>query len=327
MNDLNDIVYFAKIVEHGSLSAAGEALGVAKSVLSKHLARLEAELDVRLVQRTTRKLQVTDVGMRYYERCRAVLAEVSRANSVIDDALGTPRGSVRLTCPVNFAQGILAPILADFMIDYPLVEVTIDGANHEVDLIGEGYDVALRIAQDIRPSTLVMRSFVLKRHILVASAGYVRAHGEPRTPDDLRKAVSLGALNGTGNGGRQTWKLTSSVGQTCLIHHSPRLLTEDLIVLKQAVLAGCGVAELPPICCNDELVDGSLIHLLPDWTLPDMNLYALFPSRNGLMPAVRCFIDYLSSRMNQALVTASESTMRFSVVPQNACGISMRRAS
>ncbi len=318
MNDLNNILYFAKIVEHGSLSAAGDALGVAKSVLSQHLARLEADLGVRLIQRTTRKLQITDVGLRYYQRCRAVLAEVARASTVIDDARGTPRGVVRLTSPVNFAQAILAPVLADCMVEYPDVEVALDITNREVDLIAEGYDVALRIALGIRASTLVVRSFLLKRHVLVASPAYLERHGVPQTPDDLRTATSLGGLLGISRGGRHAWHLTAPNGEISVIPYAPRLVTEDIIVVKQAALAGCGIAELPPICCRDELADGSLVELLPTWSLPEVNLYAVFPSRKGLTPAVRCFIDYLSLHMRSALDTASASTMRFSMVPQDA---------
>jgi len=313
MNDLNNILYFAKIVEHGSLSAASDALGVAKSVLSQHLARLEADLGVRLIQRTTRKLQITDVGLRYYQRCRAVLAEVARASTVIDDARGTPRGVVRLTSPVNFAQGILAPVLADFMVEYPEVEVVLDITNREVDLIAEGYDIALRIALGMRASSLVVRSFLLKRHVLVASPAYVERHGMPYTPDDLRTATSLGGLLGLGRGSRHAWHLTAANGEVSVIPHAPRLLTEDIIVVKQAALA-----ELPPVSCRDELADGSLIELLPDWSLPEVNLYAVFPSRKGLTPAVRCFIDYLSLHLREALDTAIAGTMRFSMVPQDA---------
>ena len=325
MKDLNDIVYFAKIVEHGSLSAASESLGVAKSVLSKHLARLEAELDVCLVHRTTRKLQVTDIGMRYYQCCCVVLEEVSRANGVIDAALGTPRGVVRLTCPINFAQAILAPLLVDFMVDHPLVEIAMDITNSEVDLIAEGVDVVLRIAPDIRPSTLVMRSFLLRRHILVGSADYIEKHGAPSGPDDLRSAVGMGGLYGLGLGERHAWNLTSPDGETCVIPYTPRLVTQDVIVLKQALLAGCGIAEIPTICCHEELLDGSLVHILPDWTLPDIKLYAVFTSRTGLMPAVRCFIDYLSLHMDDALANARGTTMQFNMVPQRACNTSMRR--
>lgn len=301
MNDLNNILYFAKIVEHGSLSAASDALGVAKSVLSHHLARLESELGVRLIQRTTRRLQVTDVGLRYYQRCLAVLAEVARAGSIIDDARGTPRGIVRLTSPVNFAQTILAPLLADFMIEYPEIELALDMTNREVDLIAEGYDVALRIAPGIRASSLAVRSFVLRRHVLVAGPAWIARHGLPRKPEDLRGAAGLGGLMDLGRGNRHGWRLIGAKGEVREIAFSPRLLTEDIVVIKHAALSGCGVAELPAMVCREEMADGRLVPLLPGWSLPDMTLYAMFASRKGLVPAVRCFIDFLSGRLRDAL--------------------------
>jgi DNA-binding transcriptional LysR family regulator len=315
MNDLNNLFYFAKIVEHGSLSSAGEALGVAKSVLSQHLARLEADLGVRLIQRTTRRLQVTEIGQRYYQRCRAVLAEVERAASVIDDARGTPRGTLRLTSPVNFAQVILAPMLAEFMRAYPDVSVALDITNREVDLIAEGYDLALRIAPDIRPSTQIVRSFRVNRHILVASPSFIDVHGLPASPEALHTLPSIAGLHAVARSGRHAWQLTGFDGVMRTIAHHPRLVTEDIFVLKQVALAGCGVAELPPICCRDELADGSLVELLPGWTLPEMNLHAVFPSRTGMTHALRCFIDYLALQMDAALDEASTSTMRMSLVP------------
>ena len=145
-SDLNDLLYFARIVEHGSLSAASEALGVSKSLLSQHLARLEGRIGVRLIHRTTRKLQVTEVGQRYYERCRSVLEEIARADEVIADARGTPRGLVRVACPVNFAQMVMVPVFVDFMRSHPEVELAVEVTNREIDLIGEHCDVALRIA-------------------------------------------------------------------------------------------------------------------------------------------------------------------------------------
>lgn len=318
MNDLNNIFYFAKIVEHGSLSAASDALGVAKSVLSQHLARLETDLGVRLMQRTTRKLQITDVGLRYYQRCRAVLAEVERADSVIDDVRATPRGVVRMTSPINFAQLILSPVLADFMVEYPDVEVVLDITNREVDLIAEGYDLSLHIASQIRPSSLVMKSFHLQRHLLVAAPALLAAHGTPRDPADLAGWPSVGGTHGALRGGRHVWQLTHSSGDKRAIVHMPRLLTEDLFVLKEVAMAGCGVVELPPACFRDELADGRLVPLLPEWRLPDMNLHAVFPSRKGLTPAVRCFIDYLSQRMREVLDSVNLSTLRMSMEPLDA---------
>lgn len=316
MHDLNNILYFAKIVEHGSFSAASDALGVAKSVLSQHLARLEADLGVRLIQRTTRKLQITDVGMRYYQRCRIVLSEIERAGSVIDEARETPRGTVRLTCPVNFAQVILAPVLADFLVGHPQVEVALDITNREIDLIAEGYDLALRIATQIRASTQVVRSFQLKPHLLLASRGLLDVHGTPADPEALRRFPSLAGTHGALRNGRHLWQLTHAGGSTRSIVHSPRLLTEELMVLKEAAIAGCGIVELPAACCRDELADGSLVPLLPQWTLPPMHLHAVFPSRSGLTPAVRGFIDFLSLRMSEVLDSDRLNSLRVEMVRQ-----------
>jgi DNA-binding transcriptional LysR family regulator len=254
-----------------------------------------------------------------------VLAEVARARTVIDEARGTPRGTVRLTSPVNFAQAILAPLLAAFMTEFPDVEVALDITNREVDLIAEGYDVSLRIAPGIRLSTLVVRPFVLERHVLVASPGYLHRYGVPKSPADLRSAISLGGLIGFSRGGRHAWHLTGADGSAHVIPHAPRLLTEDIFVVKEAALAGCGVAELPPLSCRDELEDGRLVALLEDWRLPEMNLYAAFPSRKGLTPAARCFIDYLSLHLRHALDCANDSTMRFGLVPQ--AGARLRRTA
>jgi DNA-binding transcriptional LysR family regulator len=160
-NDLNDLYYFAKIVEHGSLSAAGAALGVAKSVLSQHLSKLEAGLGVRLIQRSTRRLQITEIGQRYYERCRAVVAECENAKRVIEDARGVPRGRVRVSCPINFSQVFVAGAIVGFMADHPEIEVTLDASNRDIDVLADGYDLVLRVGSNIKSSNLIVRSLAV----------------------------------------------------------------------------------------------------------------------------------------------------------------------
>jgi DNA-binding transcriptional LysR family regulator len=313
MNDLNNIFYFAKIVEHGSLSAAADALGVAKSVLSQHLAKLEVHLGVRLIQRTTRSLQITEVGRRYYERCRAVLDEVERASNVIDDVRDIPRGRVRVTCPLNFAQVFLAPVLATFMARFPEVEVVLDVSNRDVDLIAEGYDLALRIVPDIKSSSLIVRSFTLHRHVLLASADFVKRHGRPKQPDDLKALPSVGGTLPVERGGRYVWHLSNARGEMRNVTFHPRLISEDLFVLKQAVLAGCGIADLPLSICADEVGDGRLLRLLPQWQLPEMHLYAVYPSRQGLPLAVRSLIDYIAEQLKPMLDSVSAGSFRLSM--------------
>jgi DNA-binding transcriptional LysR family regulator len=315
MQDLNNIYYFAKIVEHGGLSAASEALGIAKSVLSHHLARLEAELGVCLMQRTTRRLQITEVGARYYERCRAVLSEIDRAACVIDDMREVPRGKLRITSPLNFAQVVLAPVLAAFCAAYPEVEVGLDITNRDVDLISEGYDLALRIVPSIQSSNLVMRSFDLNAHVLVASPALLARVGTPRGPEDLKAMPSVAGALPAERGGRYVWRLTGAGGAQQAIQHHPQLVTEDLCVIKEAALAGCGVVELPPLFCRDALQEGQLIELLPLWSLPLLKLHAVYPSRRGMTLAVRTLIDYLSSHLRPWIDNAVNGTFLQRIQP------------
>ncbi|HET9033896.1 MAG TPA: LysR substrate-binding domain-containing protein [Dokdonella sp.] len=315
MRDLNNLMYFAKIVEYGSLSAAGNALGVSKSVLSQHLAKLESELGVRLIQRSTRKLQVTELGLRYYDQCVDVLRQIELADRVIDEARSTPRGLVRMTSPINFSQMFLAPLLSKFLLENPEIEVLLDITNREIDLIAEDFDLALNISPRVRTSSQIVRSFPLPRHLLVASKSFVAEHGLPKVPEDLRGLPCVGGIQGISGGGREIWELVNTKGEVRNIVHRPRLLTEDLFVLKSAALAGCGIAELPPVSCRGELMDGSLVHLLPGWNLPEMHLNAVFSTREGLPNAVRKFIDYLSDRLDKTLDDSSLGTMRLSMVP------------
>ncbi len=311
-SNLNDLLYFVRIVEHGSLSAASEALGVSKSLLSQHLARLEEGVGMRLIHRSTRKLQITEIGQRYYERCRRVLEEVARADEVIADARGVPRGIVRVACPVNFAQMILAPVFVDFMQAYPEVELVVEVTNREIDLIGEHCDVALRIASSVRTSSYVVRTYPVARHVLVASPKFISEHGPLRVPEDLRGLPSLCGIRGSTD--RPVWVLEDGGGASRIVSHAPRLRTEDLVMLQQAALNACGIAELPPVVCRSELAAGSLVRVLPQWSLSTMNLHVLFLARAGLAPAVRCFVDYLSIRMRDGLGAAIAGGAPLSVV-------------
>jgi DNA-binding transcriptional LysR family regulator len=313
MKDLNDIYYFTQIVEHGGLSPASETLGVAKSMLSQHLARLETELGVRLLQRSTRRLQITDIGARFYERCRIVLSEVDRATNIIDSARETPRGKLRITSPLNFSQVGLAPVLAGFMAEYPEVEVALDITNRDVDLIAEGYDLALRIGPNTQSTNVVTRSFDLSRHVLLASPALLARFGTPRMPQDLKSMPSVAGGIPPERSGHYVWSFTGANGKRIAVRHFPRLVTEDLCTSKESALAGCGVVDLPPNFCGAELKNGQLVQLIPDWSLPCMKLHAVHPSRRGSTLALRTFIDYLSRRLRPWIDSVAQGTFHWRI--------------
>jgi DNA-binding transcriptional LysR family regulator len=317
MKDLNNVFYFAKIVEHGSLSAASETLGVAKSMLSQHLSKLEKELGVQLIKRTTRTLQVTDIGFRYYEQCLVILKEMDRASNIIDNVRTLRSGRLRISSPLNFAQVILEPALTAFMKECPNVDVVLEISNHETALSAEGYDFALHIGPEIRSSNLIIRSFTFERERLVASPELLARFGKPRGPADLKPLPSLGGALPPAQRGRYVWNLADSGGQLCSVPHHPRLITEDLWVLKQSAIAACGVAALPPLLCRDAIDDGRLIHLLPHWLLPANKLHAVYHSRRGLSPAARTLIDFIASHVRVWERAALDETMQLHTPPLN----------
>jgi DNA-binding transcriptional LysR family regulator len=298
-NDLNDLYYFAKIVEHRSLSAAGAALGIPKSVLSQHLTKLEAELGVRLIQRSTRRLQITEIGQRYYERCRAVVAECEKAKKVIEDVSGTPRGRVRVSCPINFVQIVAAGAIVEFIANYPDIEVTLDVSNRDVDVLADGYDFVVRVGTNIKSSNLIVRALAVTRHWFLASPALIARCGVPEVPDDLKTLPSVGGIFPVEHGARHLWRLEGPTGERRTIAYRPRLVSEDLVVLREAVLAGYGIADLPPSIFKSEIVDGRLIRLLPKWQLPEVSTYAMYPSRQGLPVAVRLLMDHVKVSLDQ----------------------------
>jgi len=308
-NDLNNIRYFAAIVEHGSLTAASESLGVAKSMLSQRLSTLEKELGVELIRRTSRRLVVTEIGRRYYTQCRVILSEVARATDITDGVRTLPRGKLRIACPLNFAQIALAPILNSFMLTYPDVSVALEMTNDTAAWKDEGCDFALHIGSGPRLPSLVSSSFKLDREMLVASPALLSRHGAPRTPADLTSLPSAAGQYPPDPGGRHVWHLTAPDNTRQAVAHVPRLVTEDLWVLRESALAACALVALPPVVCRDAIEAGRLVRVLPDWQLRQQKLHLLYPSRRGLTLAARTLIDFISRHVRIQLRTLQEGTM------------------
>lgn len=294
MQDLNDLYYFVQVVDHGGFAPAGRALGVPKSKLSRRIALLEQRLGVRLIQRSTRKFTVTELGQTYYTHARAMLVEAEAAEDAIRRAQAEPRGVVRMSCPVTLLDASVAPMLAAFLQSYPQVELHLDATNRRVDVIGEGLDLAVRVRPPpLEDSDLVLKVLAERRQCLVASPALLAEKGTPATPAELMHLPSMD-LGLPQN--QHVWDLHGPDDAHVAIHHQPRLVTRGMSTLRDAALAGVGIVQLPKLVTGDYLQRGELVHVLPGWAPRSELIHVVYPSRRGVLPAVRALIDFLASR-------------------------------
>jgi DNA-binding transcriptional LysR family regulator len=302
MQDLNDLYYFAMVVEHGGFAAAERALGIPKSRLSRRISQLESDLGVRLLQRSTRRFAVTDVGTSVYRHAQTMLAEAQAAREVVDRLSAQPRGVVRVSVPVSLAQQEIPALLPDFLALYPEVRVQLFVSNRRFDLINEGIDVALRVRSKLEDDgSLVLRTFGPIQSLLVATPGYLDGMGRPKLPADLAEHVTLSM--GEGDSGQQ-WTLHGPGGAVESVALRPRVSGFDFPLLRSLARRGVGITLLPENLCAELVHRGELEVVLPDWRLPEGICHAVFASRRGLLPAVRVFIDFLAERLPPMLDAA-----------------------
>lgn len=295
MQDLNDMLYFAEVVERGGFAAAGRALGIPKSRLSRRIAELEARLGVRLLQRTTRKLSLTEVGSAYLRHCQAMRDAAQAAQDTVEQVQSEPRGTVRVSCPVTLSQTVLAPLMPIFLARYPEVRVEMLVVNRPVNVVEEGMDVALRVRPSLDDSaSMVVKRLDVTQQILLASPEYLARMGVPLVPQDLlqHQVLSMSSLEGVAH-----WLLRSETGAEVQLQPPTRYVADDLMTLKLAVLGGAGVCYLPDYMCQPEIDRGELVQVLAPWRFPPGIVHAVFSSRRGLTPAVRSFLDFLGEHL------------------------------
>lgn len=298
--DLNDFYLFVHIVDRGGFTAAGAALHMPKSTLSHRMQRLEAELGVRLLNRTSRRFGMTDAGEAFYGHASAMLreaeqAEAEQAEAVIRQRLGEPSGTVRCTAGVATMQFAMADLIPDFLLRYPKVNVVAHAADRPVDIVGENYDIAIRAHSGPLPdSSLVQRTLASSPWALFAGSAYLAAHGAPRTPDDLGGHPSLFMMR-TNIVPAWTLRHVSRLGDKIVLPLAPRLLGDDMVGLQRAAIAGLGIIALPSYVCHAAVRAGTLQRVLPEWTAGDSTITALIPGRKGLLPSVRVFLDHLAA--------------------------------
>ena len=299
------MLYFAEVVERGGFAAAGRALGIPKSRLSRRVAELEGRLGVRLLQRTTRKLSVTEVGEAYLRHCLVMRDAAQAAADTVAQVQTAPCGTLRVSCPVTIAQTLLGELMPVYLARHPQVRVDMQVTNRAVDLVEESIDVALRVRASLDDSgSMVVKRLESSRQVLVASPDLLRRQG---TPGRLQELGLLDSVAMSAVDGRSSLLLSGPQGQEHTLQHQPRYVVDDLLTLKFAVLAGTGMGWLPDYMCHDELTDGRLVHLLPDWSPPPGVFHAVFPSRRGLSPAVRSFLDFLAETMPGSSLSVGRS--------------------
>ena len=290
--DLNNLYFFARVVDCGSYTAAAEALGMQTSKLSRRIGALERELGVRLLNRTTRKLSLTEAGKTLHRHCVALIAEAEAARDAINQTLSAPRGLVRVSCPTGLLQGGVADILVGYLAANHEVRVALEATNRRVDVVEEGIDIAIRVRlPPLDDSDLAMRSFGPSDMILVGSPELVAAYGQPQTLADIARMPTLS----TGPLGREhTWQFVDAESRPHELVHKPRLSADDFYTVRSAALRGLGVARLPALLVRDDLSSGALVRLLPSLSARSGVVHAVFPSRRGMVPAVRSLLDALS---------------------------------
>lgn len=292
MFDLNELYLYTKVVECGGFAPAGRVLGLPKSRLSRRVANLEERLGVRLIQRSTRQFAVTEVGLEYYHHCMSMVDRAFAAEDAIQRSRAVPSGIVRLACSTSLLDARLAPMLGQFMVQCPAVELLVKSYNRRVDVIGEGFDLVLSVRhQPLESSELVMRKLAQSRQCLVAAPGLLAQYDRPLQPADLFELPSLGW---GANVQEYVWDLDGPEGGVASIRFRPRLVSDDIAVLYQGALAGVGVVLLPADMVQDDLAAGRLLNVLESWVPRMGEVIALFPSRRGLTPAVRELIDFLA---------------------------------
>ncbi|MND36235.1 LysR substrate-binding domain-containing protein [Agrobacterium tumefaciens] len=290
MDDLNDLYYFVQVVDHGGFAAAGRAIGLQKSKLSRRITLLEARLGVRLIQRSSRRFSVTDIGQEYYRRCLAVLVEAEAANALIAQHHDEPRGLLRVSCPTALISFQFGALFAKFLTAYPKVDLHLESTNRRVDVIGERFDVSIRVRfPPLEQADLMMRKLDDSSQYLVARPGLLKT--AVTTPADLAGLPSLAWTSASQN---YEWRLESENGERVVTPHRPRLLTDDMAALRDAALDGAGIVQLPTMMIWQDLSAGTLVPVLSGWRPASGIVHAVFPSRRGLLPSVRTLIDFLA---------------------------------
>jgi len=299
MIDLNDYFYFVHVVEKRGFSPAAKALNMHKSRLSRHVSKLEERLGLKLIQRTSRRFKVTETGEIFYQHARALLDEMEAAEAAIQSRKTALSGRVTLSCSVGVAQFAINDLVLKFLAEHPKVVLVQQVTNQAIDLVSSGIDIAIRGHTEALPdSSLIQRHLATVSWHLFASPSYLATTGSPKSPYDLfkRQSLKVGWQPASGH-----WTLHNNEGLKTSVPFSPQLCSDDMSTLKNAAAEGLGIVSLPAYTCRNEISNGSLIRVLPEWVSGTAQLSLLMPSRKGHSPSVRAFSEYLLNHLNDQI--------------------------
>ena len=302
MIDRNAMGLYVRVVENNSFSKTAQREGVPVSTVSRKISDLEKALGVRLLERSTRRLRMTEIGQDYYERCRRGLEEFETANLMVTDQQAEVSGRLRLSVPPSISDVVIIPLIEEFQVLYPNAIVNCLVTDRHVNHIEDGIDISLRVG-DLKDSSLVARRLLRYRSVLVASPGYLKRAGAPSHPNELplHALVAFSRWEPT-----VTWLLENN-GETYKVNVQSRIVINDYTGVQSAVINGLGISEIPAIICGQKLQDGSLVEVMPEWQFAPVTLSAIYPSNRNLSRLVRLFKDFCVERI-EALVPRATVT-------------------
>lgn len=295
MDNLADIAVFVRVVERGSFTLAADDLAVSRAVVSKYVSRLESRLGARLLNRTTRRLSLTEAGAALFEASRGALERIEEAESAVARLQSEPRGRLRVSAPMSFGILHLGPLLADFSRENPAVSLEVSFNDRFVNLVEEGVDVAIRIGA-LTDSSLVARKLSTTRLVVCASPHYLAERGEPEMPEDLAAHnCLLYSYLATAN----VWRFTAPDGRAIPVAVSGNLRANNGIVEAEAAVAGMGILMSPTFYVGPLIRQGKLKRILERYEIAEMGIYAVYPQREHVPPKVRAFVDFLARRFGR----------------------------
>lgn len=292
LNDLNDMMVFLNVAEQGSFTGAANKIGLPKSNISRKISRLEEKLAVKLIERSTRSLHLTEIGQVYLQHCQRIYEEMQNAHQCVENLAGTPKGKIKLCTSVGAGQGLLAKPLAKFYQQYQEIEIDLKLTNRRVDIVEEGFDVAVRIGES-PDSSLISKKLATVKLALFASDTYLAKYDKITTPEQiaLHQCMFMSSVSA-----KAVWGFYCD-GKERNISFKPRFSADDFNVLKTMVVNHCGIGLFPDYLCIDELNQGLLTRVLPNWCGRTIDIYAIYPSRKGITPKIRVLLDFLAEQL------------------------------